>query len=79
MRCRAHGQLPAKSSISSGLATVRINTLMRETMRDPAIVQRLNGSLLEPVIETIAESKAFIAGEVPRHVALLQAAKFEAQ
>src|SRR5258706_354062 len=31
----------------------RINTLMRETMQEPAIVQRLNSSLLEPVIETI--------------------------
>jgi tripartite-type tricarboxylate transporter receptor subunit TctC len=57
----------------------RINDLMRETMRDPAIVQRLNTSLLEPVVETIAETKAFIAAEVPRHVALLKKAGFEAQ
>jgi len=57
----------------------RINALMRETMRDPAIVQRLNTSLLEPVVETIDETKAFIATEVPRHLALLKAAKFEAQ
>lgn len=57
----------------------RINDLMRETMRDPEIVQRLNKSLLEPVVETIDETKAFIAAEVPRHVALLKAANFEAQ
>jgi tripartite-type tricarboxylate transporter receptor subunit TctC len=57
----------------------RINTLMRETMREPAIVQRLNASLLEPVVETIDETKAFIAAEVPRHVALLKKANFEAQ
>jgi tripartite-type tricarboxylate transporter receptor subunit TctC len=57
----------------------RINTLMRETMRDPAIVQRLSATLLEPVVETIAESKAFIAAEVPKHVALLKKAGFEAQ
>ena len=57
----------------------RINTLMRETMQDAAIVQRLNASLLEPVVETIAQSKAFIAAEVPKHVALLKKAGFEAQ
>jgi tripartite-type tricarboxylate transporter receptor subunit TctC len=57
----------------------RINDLMRETMRDPAIVQRLNASLLEPVVETIDETKAFIAAEVPRHVALLKKAGFVAQ
>jgi tripartite-type tricarboxylate transporter receptor subunit TctC len=57
----------------------RINDLMRDTMRDPAIVQRLNTSLLEPVVETIAETRAFIAAEVPRHVALLKKAGFEAQ
>jgi tripartite-type tricarboxylate transporter receptor subunit TctC len=57
----------------------RINALMRETMREPAVVQRLNASLLEPVIETIDETKAFIAAEVPKHVALLKKAGFEAQ
>jgi tripartite-type tricarboxylate transporter receptor subunit TctC len=57
----------------------RINALMRETMRDPAIVERLNKSLLEPVVETIDESKAFIAAEVPKNVALLKKAGFEAQ
>ena len=57
----------------------RINALMRETMAEPAIVQRLNASLLEPVVETSDESKAFIAAEVPKHVALLKQAGFEAQ
>jgi tripartite-type tricarboxylate transporter receptor subunit TctC len=57
----------------------RINALMRETMREPAIVRRLNTSLLEPVVETIEETKAFIAAEVPRHVALLKAANFQPQ
>jgi tripartite-type tricarboxylate transporter receptor subunit TctC len=57
----------------------RINALMRDTMRDPAVVERLNTSLLEPVIETSAESRAFIAAEVPKHVALLKRAGFEAQ
>jgi len=57
----------------------RINALMRETMQEPAIVQRLNTSLLEPVVETSEQSKAFIAAEVPKHVALLKKAGFEAQ
>src|SRR4029079_1836677 len=57
----------------------RVNALMRETMRDPAIAERLNKSLLEPVVETSDESKAFIATEVPKHVALLKKAGFEAQ
>jgi len=57
----------------------RVNDLMRETMAEPEIVQRLNKSLLEPVVETIGETKAFIAAEVPKHVALLEAAHFEAQ
>jgi tripartite-type tricarboxylate transporter receptor subunit TctC len=57
----------------------RINALMRETMREPAVVQRLNASLLEPVIETIDETKAFIAAEAPKSVALLKQAGFEAQ
>ena len=52
---------------------------MRDTMAEPAIVQRLNTSLLEPVVETSAQSKAFIAAEVPKHVALLKKAGFEAQ
>src|SRR2546430_2059188 len=57
----------------------RINALMRDTVQDPAIVRRLTASLLEPVVETIEESKAFIAAEVPKHVALLKRAGFEAQ
>ena len=57
----------------------RINTLMRETMQEPAVVHRLNASLLEPVIETSEETRAYIAAEVPKHVALLKKAGFEAQ
>ena len=34
---------------------------------------------IEPVVETIEESKAFIAAEVPKNVALLKKAGFEAQ
>ena len=38
-----------------------------------------NASLLEPVVETSEQSKAYIAAEVPKHVALLKKAGFEAQ
>ena len=38
-----------------------------------------NASLLEPVVETIEETKASIAAEVTKHVALLKKAGFEAQ
>jgi tripartite-type tricarboxylate transporter receptor subunit TctC len=57
----------------------KFNALMRETMRDGDVVKRLNNSLLEPVVETIGETRDFIAREVPRHVALLKAGGFEAQ
>ena len=57
----------------------RINALMRETMKEPAIIERLNKSLLEPVVETIDKSKAYIAAEIPKNVALLKSAGFEAQ
>jgi hypothetical protein len=34
---------------------------------------------IEPVVETIEKSKAFIAAEVPKNMALLKKAAFEAQ
>jgi tripartite-type tricarboxylate transporter receptor subunit TctC len=57
----------------------RINALMRETMQEPETVKRLNASLLEPVVETIDQTKTFIAAEVPKNVALLKKAGYEAQ
>ena len=57
----------------------RINALMRETMQEAETVKRLNASLLEPVVETIDQTKAFIAAEVPKSVALLKKAGYEAQ
>jgi len=52
---------------------------MRTALREGEIIKRLNASLLEPVVETSDETRAFIAAEVPKHVALLKAAHFEAQ
>jgi tripartite-type tricarboxylate transporter receptor subunit TctC len=49
-----------------------MNALMQETMRDPAVVQRLTGQVLEPVTESIAESRSFIAAEIARAGELLR-------
>src|SRR5690349_23027008 len=38
----------------------RVNALMRETMQDAETVKKLNASLLEPVVETIDATRAFI-------------------
>lgn len=55
----------------------RVNALMQETMRDPAIVQRLTGQVLEPVTESIAESRRFIAGEINRARELLRSVNYQ--
>lgn len=49
-----------------------VNGLMRETMRAPAMAARLRGQLLEPVDETIAQSRAFIRAEIERAGLLLR-------
>jgi tripartite-type tricarboxylate transporter receptor subunit TctC len=55
----------------------QINTLVQETMRDPAIFTRLTASLLEPVAESIADSRAFIKSEIARTDQLLKSINFE--
>lgn len=54
-----------------------VNALMRETMRDPAITQRLRTQLLEPVDETIAQSRAFIRSEIERATVLLRSVDYQ--
>ena len=49
-----------------------VNTLMRETMREPSMAARLRSQLLEPVDESIARSRAFIRAEIERATALLR-------
>ncbi len=56
---------------------MRINALMHETMRDPAIVQRLTQQVLEPVIETPAQSRQFIAAEITRASELLRSVNYQ--
>jgi tripartite-type tricarboxylate transporter receptor subunit TctC len=57
----------------------KINTLMNETMREPEIAARLTNQVLEPVTETIAETRAFIASEIVRARDLLKLVNFEPQ
>jgi tripartite-type tricarboxylate transporter receptor subunit TctC len=57
----------------------RVNTLMTETMREPEISERMKTQLLEPVTESIDESKRFIASEIVRARELLKLVNFEPQ
>lgn len=57
--------------------TGRINSLMQETMRDPAVVQRLTGQVLEPVTESIEETRRFIAAEIVRATELLRSVNYQ--
>ena len=55
----------------------RINALMQVSMREPAVMERLKGQVLEPVTESIAESKAFIGREIERATALLRSVNYQ--
>jgi tripartite-type tricarboxylate transporter receptor subunit TctC len=57
----------------------RVNTLMTDTMREPEIAERMKTQLLEPVTESIDESKRFIASEIARARELLRLVNFEPQ
>ncbi|TDH61394.1 tripartite tricarboxylate transporter substrate binding protein [Dankookia rubra] len=54
----------------------QVNALMQDTMRDPAVLQRLSGQVLEPVTESIAETRRFIAAEIERAGALLRSVDY---
>ena len=55
----------------------KANAMVQATMRDPAISQRLTATLIEPVVEDIAATRAFIKSEVERSGALLKSINFE--
>lgn len=55
----------------------RVNALVQETMREPAIVDRLQKSLLVPIAESVDDTKAFIRSEIVRAGQLLDSVKFE--
>lgn len=55
----------------------KLNTLIQTTMRDPAISEKLRKTLIEPVAESIAETRAFIKSEVIRSGELLKSINYE--
>ncbi|MBO1078427.1 Bug family tripartite tricarboxylate transporter substrate binding protein [Roseomonas haemaphysalidis] len=55
----------------------QVNALMQETMRDPAIVDRMTKQVLEPVAESIEDSRRFIASEVKRATELLRSVNYQ--
>jgi tripartite-type tricarboxylate transporter receptor subunit TctC len=55
----------------------KVNALVQETMRDPATVAKLTNQLLEPVAESIDDSKTFIASEITRATELLKLVNFQ--
>jgi tripartite-type tricarboxylate transporter receptor subunit TctC len=55
----------------------RMNTAIREGLREPAVVQRLTGLGFEPVNETVEQAEAFIRADVARNAELLRIANFQ--
>ncbi|MCX7374518.1 MAG: tripartite tricarboxylate transporter substrate binding protein [Alphaproteobacteria bacterium] len=55
----------------------RVNVLMQDVMREPAIVARLTGQILEPVTESIADTRRFIAAEISRATELLRSVNYQ--
>ncbi len=55
----------------------RVNALMQEVMREPETVQRLTTQVLEPVTESIDETKRFIAAEISRATELLRSVNYQ--
>jgi len=54
-----------------------LNTLVQDTMRDPAVIKRLTATLIEPVAESIDASKAFVRSEIVRAGELLKSVNFQ--
>jgi tripartite-type tricarboxylate transporter receptor subunit TctC len=55
----------------------KVNALLQETMRDPVIVKRLTTTLIEPVAESIDDTKKFIRSEIVRAGDLLKSVNFQ--
>jgi tripartite-type tricarboxylate transporter receptor subunit TctC len=66
----------APKSIPADIAT-KVNTLVQETMRDPAIVKRLTTTLIEPIAESPDDTKKFIRSEIVRATDLLKSVNFQ--
>jgi tripartite-type tricarboxylate transporter receptor subunit TctC len=57
----------------------RVNAVLTETMREPAVVEKLKGLGFEPVSSTPEEFSRFIAKDVARNAALLGTINFQPQ
>lgn len=57
----------------------RLNAALVEGLREPTVVERLNGLGFEPVGESVDEAERFIQTDVARNAELLRIAKFEPQ
>jgi tripartite-type tricarboxylate transporter receptor subunit TctC len=55
----------------------KLNMLVQDTMHDPAIISKLNATLLVPVIESIDQTRTFIRQEIVQARTLLQSVDFE--
>ncbi len=55
----------------------KVNAMVQATMKDPEISRKLRATLIEPIAESIAETRAFIASEVKRSGDLLTLIKYE--
>jgi len=62
---------------TSGEICGRVNALMQDTMREPATAQRMAGQVLEPVTESIEDSRRFIAAEIARAGELLRSVNYQ--
>jgi tripartite-type tricarboxylate transporter receptor subunit TctC len=54
-----------------------LNALVQDTMRNPEIVARLTKTLIEPVAESIADTRKFIRSEIVRAGELLKSVNFQ--
>jgi tripartite-type tricarboxylate transporter receptor subunit TctC len=54
-----------------------INSLVQEAMHDPSVISILNKTLLEPVTESIDQTKTFIRQEIVRANELLRSVNFQ--
>ncbi len=55
----------------------KVNAMIQATMRDPVISAKLKATLIEPVAESIAETRAFIKSEVERAGTLLKLINYQ--
>lgn len=55
----------------------RMNAVIVQAMREPAVVERLTGLGFEPVAETVPQLERFIAEDVARNAELLRIANFQ--